>query len=266
MTTSRVLAKLRAGEVVRTVNISRVTHPWLSEVVGMVGFDAVWLDLEHRDFAEPVIAPMALACRSRGIDLMVRIRKNGYTSPMIALENGAIGIMVPHCLTPEEARQWVDWCKYPPLGRRGFDGAGVDADYSLADPLQHLETANRETFLVLQIEDPEAVERIDEIAAIPGIDVLFVGPADLSISYDIPFQRQHARMNRAFERVAAAAARSGKWWGTVISSPAMAQEYIDYGARMINCGSDHGWLVKGLRRSWEEYRDLGVTAKGAEIR
>ena len=97
MTKSRVLKKLRAGECVKIAGISRLPDPWLAEVVGRIGYDVIWYDLEHREFAYDTILPMSLACRYTSMDLMVRIRKHGYDSVMRALEFGANGIMVPHC-------------------------------------------------------------------------------------------------------------------------------------------------------------------------
>src|SRR3954453_6839915 len=156
MTKSRVLKKLRAGGFVTLAGVSRVSDPWLTEVIGRIGYDCVWFDMEHRAFGYDAIGPIALACRHTGTDLMVRVLKTGYMAPMRALEFGANGIMVPHCRSAAEARQWVDWCRFPPLGKRGFDGAGSDADYMLADSLEHLRHANEQTFLTLQIEDREA--------------------------------------------------------------------------------------------------------------
>jgi 2-keto-3-deoxy-L-rhamnonate aldolase RhmA len=261
MTHSRVLSKLRKGEIVKTAGISRVMDPWLTEVVGHLGFDQVWLDLEHRTFGEDVIAPISLACRATGLDLMVRVRKSGYDSPMRALEFGANGIMVPHCRSAAEARQWVDWCRFPPLGKRGLDGAGVDARYGLDSTLEHLEHANKETFLVLQIEDKEAVDCVDEIAAVEGVDVLFLGPGDLSISYGVPMQFKHPHMLRARERVAEAAAKAGIWWGTTTGSPEAAQEVVDLGCLMITCGGDHGALLQGLQQSLEAFSRVAVPAE-----
>src|SRR5579872_1788574 len=98
MIASRTLRKLRAGDLVRTAVLSRFPEPWLGELAGRLGFDLVWLDMEHRDFAYEVVAPLAVACRSTGIDLMVRILKTGYSTPMRVLEAGASGIIVPHCM------------------------------------------------------------------------------------------------------------------------------------------------------------------------
>ena len=258
MIKSRLLQKLRSGDFVRVASIGRVMDPWLTEVVGRLGFEVVWLDMEHRPWGYDVIGPLSLACRATGADLMVRILKTGYSSPMRALEFGANGLMVPHCRSAEEARQWVDWVRFPPLGRRGFDGAGVDADYMLADPLAHLKHANQETFLVLQIEDREAVDCVESIAAVEGVDLLFVGPGDLTISYGVPMQFDHPDVQRAFDRVANAVAKAGKWWGTTSGSPAAAQKMLDRGARMVTCAADHVLLVKGFQNSFRDFSELKV--------
>jgi 2-keto-3-deoxy-L-rhamnonate aldolase RhmA len=262
MVKSRVLQKLRAGDFVRTVSVSRVRDPWIAELIGLTGFDLIWFDMEHRSFGYEIIERMSLACRATGIDLMVRILKTGYTAPMRALEFGANGLMVPHCRSAEEARQWVEWARFPPLGRRGFDGAGADADYMLADPLEHLRHGNEETFLVLQIEDKEAVDCVDEIAAVEGVDLLFIGPSDLSISYGVPMQTGHPSVQRAIDRVAAAAARAGIWWGIPTGTPEAAQAMLDRGARLITCGGDHVFLVNGYRNAFQSFQNLAIARPG----
>src|SRR3989442_1146004 len=191
MTPSRVLAKLRAGDFVKIAGIGRVAEPWLTEVIGRIGYDLIWFDMEHRPYGVDKIDPLSLACRATGMDLMVR-----------------------NCRSAEEVRQWVEWVRFPPLGKRGLDGVGADADFGLADTKQHLEHANREVFLALQIEDKEAVDAIDEIAAVPGYDLLFIGPGDLSLSMGVPLQFEHPIMQEAISRVAAAVAKHGKWCGT----------------------------------------------------
>ena len=190
MTNSRVLTKLREKTFVRVAGLGRVVDPWIVTIIGHAGYDVIWLDLEHRAYGYDIIDPLSLACRAAGVDLMVRI-KSGYHSPMRALEFGANGIMVPHCRSAKEARQWVEWVRFPSLGKRGFDGAGADADFSLADPSQYIRHDNEQVFLALQIEDREAVDHIEEIAAVEGFDLFFVGPGDLSLSYGVPMQFGH---------------------------------------------------------------------------
>lgn len=258
MIKSKALQKLRSGGFVRVAGIGRVADPWLAEVIGRLGFDVIWLDMEHRSWGYEVIDPLSLACRATGADLMVRVLKTGYSTPMRCLEFGANGLMVPHVRSTEEAHQWIEWCRFPPLGKRGFDGASADADYMLAPPLEHMQHANRETFLALQIEDREAVECVEEIAALEGVDLLFVGPADLTISYGVPFQFDHPSVQHAIDRVASAANKAGKWWGTTSGSPEAAQRALDRGARMITCGSDHVFLVRGFQNAIQEFGELKI--------
>ena len=258
MVKSRALRKLRSGDFIKVPTISRVTDPWLTEVVGRLGFDAIWLDMEHRPLGYDILNPISLACRATGIDLIVRILKTGYSTPMRVLESGANGSMVPHCRSVEEARQWVEWTRFAPLGRRGFDGAGADADYALADPLEHLAHANRETLLILQVEDWEAVECVEKIAAVEGVDLLLIGPADLTLSYGVPMQFEHPEVQKAIDRVVSAVAKAGKWWGIATATPQAAQRALDRGARMITCGGDHVFLVRGFQDAYEQFKDLRI--------
>lgn len=264
MVNSRVLRKLRSGDFVKVAAMSRVKDPWLAEVIGMLGFDVIWFDMEHRAFGYDAIDPLSLACRAQGIDLMVRLRKTDYTAPMRALEFGANGLMIPHCRDAAEARQWVEWTKFPPRGARGFDGAGADADHGLANTDEYMRHANAETFLVLQIEDREAADNADEIAAVEGVDLLFVGPGDLTINCGAPMQVSHPDVQRAIDRVANAAAKHGKWWGMPTGSPEAAQALLDRGARFITCGGDHGALVGGLRNSFQAHTGLRLQTKSSQ--
>lgn len=258
MVKSRALQKLRSGDFIRVASIHDVADPWLAEVIGKLGFDAIWLDMEHTPFDYHVLNPISLACRATGIDLIVRIHKTGYSTPMRVMECGANGIMVPHCLSAAEGRQWADWTHFPPAGKRGFDGAGADADFMLAEVHEYLAHANRETLLIVQIEDREAVECVEQIIAVEGVDMLLVGPGDLSLSYGVPMNFDHPDVQAAIDRVAAAAAKASKWWGMPTGSPAAAQKALDRGARLVTCGNDHVFLVQGFQRAREEFKDLKI--------
>jgi 4-hydroxy-2-oxoheptanedioate aldolase len=261
VTNSRLRARLREKGLVRVAGMNRVTEPWYAELAGKIGFDVVWFDMEHRAHSFEMVDRVSAACRASGVDLMVRLRNTGYTAAMRALEFGANGIMAPHCRSVQDAKQWVDWTKFPPLGKRGFDGAGADADYGLTGPHDYIQHANRETFVVVQIEDREAIDSIEAIASVEGLDGFFVGPADLSISYGVPMQREHARVQAALDRVAEACVKSGKWWGTVTSTPEEAQREIDRGARMITCADDHFLLVMGLQEAFQKFSTVSIRTK-----
>ena len=266
MVESHVLRKLRAGDFVRVPIVVRVSEPWLAEAIGKLGFDALWLDMEHTCFDYADLGPVAIACRATGMDLIVRVRKSEYSTPMRALESGANGIMVPHCCSAAEARRWAEWIRYYPAGRRGFIGIGADADYMMADFREYLGHANREVFLILLIEDPEAVECVEEIAAVDGVDMLLVGPADLSVSYGIPMEFDHPRLQAAIDRIAAAAKKSGKWWGITTSDAEAAQIALNRGARMVTCGIDHVVLVQGFQKAQKQFANLSVPARAVSSR
>ncbi|MGI6098179.1 MAG: 4-hydroxy-2-oxovalerate aldolase [Lentisphaerae bacterium] len=247
MRKSKVLARLRADKPVLMTNISMGVNTMAVEMAGLLGFHAVWLDMEHRSFTWRETEMLVMAARLGDLDALVRIRKQeGYVTFQRPLQEGAAGLMVPHVRSPEEAARWVEYGKYAPVGRRGFENVMRDADMGLVDSADYLGHANRETFLALQIEDIEAVEAVDEIAAVPGFEILFVGPGDLSNGYGVIGQARHARVMQAIERVAAAAARHGKWWGLPVTGVDEAARFAAMGGRFFNIGSDYGWIRTGL--------------------
>jgi 4-hydroxy-2-oxoheptanedioate aldolase len=254
MRRSRILERLRAGKVAQTFNVSLGVSPLAVELAGRCGADGIWLDSEHRPFTQQDLYTLIMACRLADTDAMVRIRKGeGYTSFFRPLEDGAAGILVPHIKTREEA-EWVVYnAKYPPVGRRGVENVMPDADLGFADSLAYLEHANRETFVAIQIEDVEALDNLDDIIGTPGVEFLFVGPADLGLSMGIPFDIENPRMQEAIKKVASAAAKAGKYWGLPVGNVAAAQRYYDLGARYFNLGGDYGLLREGFTRLRREF-------------
>ena len=178
MRKSKTLEKLRNGEYVLSTAIA-VGGARAAELAGEIGFDCLWIDTEHKPINEETLFNIILGARAGGADCLVRIKKRGYLDYFRPLEDGAAGIMVPHVKSVDEAKEVVRNAKYVPLGRRGIDFAGADSRYMLDNPKENMEFANRETFITVQIEDPEALDCIDEIAALDGIDLLFVGHGDL---------------------------------------------------------------------------------------
>jgi len=243
-----VLKKLRKDEVVSVVSIGAFPYASLVEMVGKIGFDCIWFDMEHRPFGLPELSHMTLACRATGMEAMVRIVKGNYTSVMKPLETGVTGLMIPHCMSAKEARQIVSWAKYPPQGRRGFDNAGPDGDYLMADPVEYMQRANQETFLVVQIEDKEAIESIEEIASVEGIDMIFIGPADLSLSYGVFPDFNHKKIENAIIKVAEATQKYGKWWGMPFGTEEQGCSLLEKGARFLCCGADIVAALEGFQR------------------
>jgi len=248
MRNSKVLAKLRNDEPVLSVNLSLAPNPLAIELAGRIGIDAIWIDSEHRPFSQRELSAMLLAGRYADVDCYVRVRKGeGYTSFFRPLEDGAAGIMVPHVKTKEEA-EWVAYnAKFPPIGRRGAEVMMPDADLGLVDPLEYVAHANRETFVAIQIEDVEALDDLDGIASVEGLEILFIGPADLTFSMGIPLQLDHPDYQEAVRKIAAAAAKHGKAWGLPVANMAAVAQFADMGARFFNLGGDYGFIRKGLQ-------------------
>ncbi len=246
---SKVLARLRADQPVMMCSVTMGVSAMTAEMAGLFGFHAVWLDMEHRPLTWREVETLIMGTRLGDTDAVVRIRKEeGYATFMRPLQDGASGLMVPHVRSAGEAARWVEYARYAPQGRRGLENVMRDADMGLATTADYLAHTSRETFLILQIEDLEAIAALDEIAAVPGYDILFVGPADLSHGYGVTGELRHPKVQAAIEEVAAAAARHGKWWGLPVSSVDDAARYIDLGGRFFNFGGDYGWIRSGMQQ------------------
>ena len=262
MRRSKVLETLRSGKAALLTNISLSPSPLAVEIAGRAGIDGIWIDMEHRPYTWREVAEMIAGARLGDIDAMPRIRKGeGYTSFFRPFEDGAAGIMVPHVKTGEEAEWIVRNAKYVPIGRRGMESVMPDADMSFVDPIEYMEHANRETFVVIQIEDAEAMDNLDDIVSVKGIDAIFVGPADLSASLGVPLQFDSRKYRDAEAAIAAAATRHGKWWGRPVPDATTAAEYAERGARFFNVSGDFGLLKNGflaMRKEFDEFVNVSL--------
>ena len=229
----------------------------LYELAGLLGWDGIWMDLEHHPTSLETAATLIRAARAGGTEVMARPAKGELMRLGRLLEIGAQGIMYPRCEDAEEARQVVAWSKFAPLGCRGYDGSNPDAPYALLPMREYVARANAETFVVVQIESPHAVENADAIASVAGVDVLFVGPADLSLLAGVAGEFHHPRMQEAIDRVAAAARRAGKHWGMPAATREEARHLLEAGARFICHGCDLLIIQEGLQRIRREFEALG---------
>ena len=243
---SRVLAKLRRDEPVLCAK-QNVTNAWVTEIAGLVGFDCMWLCMEHCTGDYAAVEHSIRAAKLHSMDAMVRVSKAGYSDMIRPLELDAAGVMYPHCMSPQEAAQAVWTLKFHPIGRRPIDGGNIDGDFCTLPLAEYVARSNEQKFLAVQIEDKEAVEHIEAIAATAGIDIVFIGPGDLSHSLGVPGQAEHPLIGEAIERVEAACQRHGKHWGLPVSS-ATIRAYYDRGARFFATCAD----VIGLRQYFKD--------------
>ena len=255
MRKSKTLEKIRRGDWALCTAVA-VGGSRIAELAGYIGFDCLWIDMEHKPCSQMEVFHMIMGARASGADCVVRVRKQGYLDYFRALEDGAAGIIVPHVKTAEEAREIAMNAKYPPLGKRGMDFAGADCRYMLDDAVESKNFANDETFVMIQIEDKESLDNLEEIAATPGIDAFFVGPADLSASLGIFGDEDTTLLEEAIVKIADAAKRHGKWWGLPVGSVEEAQKYLDMGASFLNYSGDIGAIYREFNRAYREFSQL----------
>ncbi|NUN92629.1 MAG: aldolase [Verrucomicrobiae bacterium] len=254
---SKILAKLRAGKIARVACLGHFIPAAPFHAAG-AGYDGIWVDGEHRAFETTQTLALIAFHHLADLDCIWRPPTLEKTGLYRLLEDGATGLMIPHVSTPEKARALVQAVKFPPLGDRGFDAAGLDCRYSLPPLRAYGEAANRETCLVVQIETPEALENADAIAAEPGVDVLFLGPGDMSARLDCSPSPTDPRMAKAQEQVNAAAARHGKSWGRPIGSADDLRRVVDAGARFVVMGSEFMGILNAYRQAAADFdRILG---------
>jgi 4-hydroxy-2-oxoheptanedioate aldolase len=236
MRASRVLAKLRAGQVASCFKLN-LADARAMEIAAMAGFDCLWSDMEHVPNDLAVIEKGIWAAKSQNVDVMVRVTRGSYSDYIRPLEMDAAGIMVPHVMSLADAQAVVRMTRFHPIGRRAVDGGNADGAYCGVEFTEYLQQANAQRFVAVQIEDPEPLEELDAIAALPGIDMLFFGPGDFSHGIGAPGVWDHPRLLDARRRVAEAAVANGKFAGTV-GSAANMDELIGLGYRFLSVGAD----------------------------
>src|SRR5262245_27351689 len=229
--------KLAQGKVVRVFGTGQLCQPKIIEILGLIGgWDAVWLDQEHAGLSMEQIEHAARAARGSGLDSFVRLTATDYATVMRPLEAGAGGVMAAQIRSAREAANVVHWAKFHPRGLRGVNGTGVDGAYGTLPMADYFARADTDTFVAIQIEHTDAVDEVEKIAAIPDVDVLFVGPADLTQSMGIPGQWESPQFWQALERVAKAAQQHHIYWAILPPNSASARRCVDLGCRMLSLG------------------------------
>jgi len=239
-----ILAK---NELCRVFQCGRIASPPVIDLYGLAGgFDGFWFDSEHCGSSYKDIEMAALAARANGIDCIARMAPTGYSQVTQCLEAGMGGVMAARIESAAQAEEFVQWAKFAPRGSRGMNTSGRDAGYTHMQQLEFAEKANKENFVAIQIEMLGALNDCDAIAAIPDVDLLFIGPADLSQSLGVQGQRNHPKVWEGIEAVAKACKKHGKHWGVVPLDPPYAERCYDLGCRMITFGNDVMALRLGI--------------------
>jgi 2-keto-3-deoxy-L-rhamnonate aldolase RhmA len=253
----RLKELLAQGKLTRVYGMGQLSHPKLVEMIGLHGgHHAVWLDQEHAGLSIARIEEAARAARASGLDSFVRLTATDYATVMRPLEAGAGGIMAAQVHSARETEPIVRWAKFHPRGLRGVNATGFDGRYGALPLGEYLRQANAETFVAIQIEHAEAVAEVEQIAAVPDVDVLFIGPADLSQSLGIPGQWDDPKLWQAIESVAQAARAHGIHWAMLPPTPAIARRCVELGCRMLSLGVDTWTFYRGLQAYQADFAEF----------
>lgn len=242
--------RLEAGEPVFGLTITAASVEVAAHAASL-GFDFLWVEMEHSPITLETLRNIVLATRGAPAVPFARVPVNELWTAKRVLDLGVCGVMFPFTSTPELAAQAVAACRYPPLGRRG--SGPTLAALSWPDREGYHDSADRNVMVVVIIEEAKAVERIDEIAATPGVDVLFIGTSDLSFSLGLRGRQDHPALEEAIGKVTAAARRHGKFLGRPAFTAERLRDYIDQGFRFFQASSDLRLLAAGARQLLEPF-------------
>ena len=255
MRESRVLRQMRAGKVATCTKLN-LADPRSAEIAAISGFDCVWIDLEHVPNSMACVESIVHAAKTCDVDVLTRVSKGCYSDICRPLEADSTGIMVPHLMSLEEAKKIVYFTKFHPVGRRPIEGGNADGKYCMVKGMDYIREANEQRFTIVQIEDPEPLPELEEICALPGLDMIFFGPADFGQGIGSP-DGKDPEIDRVRRLVAKTARKHGKFAGTV-GGPGNFDALVEMGYTFISTGAD----VVAL---YHYFTDLVEKVKGRDI-
>lgn len=239
-----VRRRLGAGEPAFAITIT-VPSVEIAAQAAHLGFDFLWIEMEHSPITLETLRTMVLATRSAPAAIFARVPVNELWTAKRVLDAGVQGVIFPFTSTPELARQAVDACRYPPVGRRG-SGPGL-ATFNWPQTPSYHDCADENVFVIAIVEEARAIEHVDEIAATPGLDALFIGVNDLSFSYGLRGRQDHAPLQAAIEKVVHAGRANHKPVGRPAATPEQIAEFRAQGFSFFQVKTELGFLSAGAR-------------------
>jgi len=245
MVRNTVLEKLRAGEVVLGLSVRMVRTGEIAKIAEASGHDFIFIDMEHAPITLEAAAAMSVAALDTGITPIVRVAGHETFHMSRVLDGGAMGVVVPHVNNAEEARHAVAACRFPPIGHRSVAGGYAQLGYASMPAGEASDYMNRNTLLAVMIETPEAVENIEEIAAVDGIDVIYIGSNDLLMEMGLPGQFGGEALEKAAKRIIDASLAHGKLPGIGgVRDAELATKFVRMGSRFLTTHSDFAFLIE----------------------
>jgi 2-keto-3-deoxy-L-rhamnonate aldolase RhmA len=240
---NRAKASLAEGRLLVGLMLAEIRQASVMQLLANAGFDFVIIDNEHGAFSTETIADLSRMARILGVTPIVRVPDLAYPYLAQSLDSGAQGIMLPRVTGPDQVHAALEIIKYPPIGKRGCAFNRGHTDFRAGPLGENMAKANETSLLLIQVETRGALESVDVIAAIPGVDVLFIGPTDLSIALDVPGQADAPVMVEAIESVLAAGRRHNVTTAIQANDLAYAKRWAAAGMQMISYSSETGLLT-----------------------
>jgi 4-hydroxy-2-oxoheptanedioate aldolase len=261
MQRNTVKENLKAGKHVYGTSLEDCLDPEIAVILGATGLDFFFVDTEHSTATYTQIQALCRAGRAAGIVPLVRVTENEPHLISRALDVGAMGIIVPRLRSVQAAAAAIDVIKFPPLGHRGFGLRTIVTDLQPGSADEQVESANRETMVVPMIETKEALDCVEQIAALPGVDALFLGPYDLTLSLGIVEQFESPIFWSAVDRVIKAAEKAGVAAGLQTRDMNLLLEARRRGARFLLYSSDSGVLFDGYKQAIGTLKEVTPAAR-----
>jgi len=247
---------LKEGGLVIGTFISEVRNPNVAYMLAQCGYDYFIIDNEHGSYSPETVSNMIAAARGAGISVIVRIPEIRRETILKPLDSGAAGILVPQVNTADQAGEIIVHAKYPPVGDRGAVLRRAHSRYGRVNAAEYLKQANEDTFIAVQAETPKAIENLEEIVAVPGIDCIFVGPFDLSVGLGIPGQLTHPREVEAIDRVIEVCQKHNMITGILMYDTAILKPWVEKGMRFVAYSCDISMLADAAAKGVAELRSV----------
>ena len=253
-----VKEKLARGEVVASMAVRIVPGIEIVRIAKSAGFDMLYVDLEHSAFSMQTTSQISIMGLEAGMPVFVRVP--AYTADYVSrvMDGGALGVIAPGVRSAEEARHVVDAVKYPPMGSRGL-GPGLPLlQYRTFPQSEALPAMNDATMVIVQFESAAALEAMEEIIAVPGVDLILIGTNDMLADMGLPGQYDHPKVEDAYKRTIACCRKHGKHVGVggLASRPDLTAEFVKMGARYVSTGTDLGFLMGVCQQKAKQVREL----------
>ncbi len=263
MRANRVKQTLRAGGLAFGTGMFECATPGIARIFAAAGADFVFYDMEHSGLELGAVRELMAAARGADLVPLVRVPATEYHFIARVLDVGALGVIVPTVETREQAELIIRSAKYAPQGRRGVALGIAHDDFTGGDVAEKLRRANEETMVVVLIESAQGVENVEEILAVEGIDVGWIGHFDLTQSMGIPGQFDHPRFHQAVDRVVEACRRRGVAPGIMVETVELGRQYLRRGFRCIAYSGDVWLLVRAVREGLDGLRAAAAELAGA---